>query len=94
MNAFDYSIAISIVVQKPSRLATICYRIDIADEYVWYGDLGGFDQRMAHYEETGVGRGYEIRGSSMIRCESFDESVFVPDTRFGSRFSSYGLVGY
>lgn len=88
MNAFDYSLAESVVVNDTTGDAQVCYRIDIADEYAWFINEGTglLDRIMAGAEKDRLGTHYDIRGSSMIRCERFN-------IRQLAGTNSYGLHG-
>jgi hypothetical protein len=76
MNSFDYSVAQSIMVDENDN-AQLCFRIDIADEYAWYGGKAGkLDFLMAVAEGMGVGTHYDIRGSSIVLCENFKVGTY------------------
>jgi RHS repeat-associated protein len=72
MNAFDYSLGISIVVNNPTGEAEICYRIYIADEYAWYGDVSMLDTIMSVADLSSFGEHFNMRGRSAVRCEKFN----------------------
>ena len=83
MNAFDYSVSESLVVDALGN-AQLCYRIYVADEYGWYFDVSPLDTLMAQLEFEGVGTNYDIRGRSRVICEKFHLSDLTrsPDGRF------------
>lgn len=71
INAFDYSLGISIVAANQSSI-TVCYKVYVADEYGWYNlPNSEVDRAMYRLELNGVGTNYRIRGSSNVRCEKF-----------------------
>ena len=71
LNAFDYSISESIVVDQTTGDAEVCYAIDIADEYAWYTDTG-FTGNMAYLDVLTMAQMYAIRGRSRVWCERFN----------------------
>lgn len=67
MNAFDYSLAIALVWNSQTNDVSLCYRVDIADEYAWYPtDI--FAAYMGQEEIYGQAHWFAIRGSSRTRC--------------------------
>ncbi len=85
MNAFDYSLSESVMVNEATGDAEVCYRIDIADEYGWYVNegTGALDELLAGAEKDRIGTHYEIRGASMIKCQRFNIRQAVGTKSYG-----------
>ncbi len=78
MNAFNYYIAQTVILDTNRGEGLACYKIYVQDRYAWYdkkGDAtGALDRFMGAAETLGVGANYLINGSSRKKCIRFSLS--------------------